>query len=121
MPFDANLALQSATTTTATATSTAVNLPTGTAYRGLDARLIVSAVSGTSPTFTLKWQESTDGTTYIDKGWFSNPATNVNSLTAAGQMWARIRTDKAYVRLISTIGGTNPVYTWKAEIGESLL
>jgi len=121
MAADVNLALQSLTTITQTTTSTAVNIPTGTASRGLNIRLIATAVSGTSPTASFKIQESTDGTTYIDKVVLSNPATNVNSLTAAGQMHAVLQSDKAYVRLVSTIGGTNPVYSFKCEVMGALI
>lgn len=115
MPADANLTLSALATVTATTTSTAVNIPTGTASRGIDARVIVSAFAGTSPTASFKIQESSDGTTYIDKAIFTNPATNVNSLTAAGQMFVRYTSTKAYCRVVSTVGGTNPVLTYKVE------
>lgn len=115
MAADVNLALQSLTTVTATGTSTALNIPTGTASRGIPVRLVATTVSGTSPTFSAKIQESTDGTTYIDLLNLTNPATNVNSLTAAGQLSGNLQTEKAYVRLVYTIGGTAPSYVFKCE------
>ena len=121
MAADVNLALQSLTTITATATATAVNIPTGTASRGLNVRLVATAVSGTSPTASFKIQESTDGTTYIDKLILTNPANNVNSLTAAGQMHGVLQSDKAYVRLVTTVGGTAPSFAFKGEFMGALV
>jgi len=115
MAADANLALQALTTVTATGTATALNIPTGTATRGLPVRLVATTVSGTTPTFTAKLQESTDGTTYIDALWLTDPTTNVNSLTAAGQLSGNYQSEKAYVRLVYTISGTSPSYVFKAE------
>lgn len=109
--YDALAKLDSARTESATYTATAVNLKAGTPRRGLTARLRVTGVSGTSPTSDVKVQDSDDGTTYHDLVAFPR-------ITAAGVFHRTFETPRPYVRLVNTIGGTNPVFTVGAvEIG----
>lgn len=111
--YDANSVLQAVTTETATKTSAAVNLPSGTPRRGLKARVIVTAVSGTSPTFAPTIQESADNTTW---NTLAAPVGG-DTLTAVGEVFIPFETHLAYVRLLSTIGGTSPSFTYSADIG----
>jgi hypothetical protein len=113
MPYDANLALVALTTTTTHVTATGVNLVAGTPRRGLKARIIITAVTGTSPTFLPKIQESADNTTYTDLAY----PIGTDTLTAAGEYFFAFDTSQPYVRLFGTIGGTAPSVAFSADIG----
>lgn len=73
------------------------------------AMLHVTAVSGTTPTATIKVQHSTDHVSWADLVTFTGLTTLTSSeskIVAAGT------TVNRYLRVISTIAGTNPSYTY---------
>ncbi len=113
MAYDANTILVAATTTTTHVTATGLNLVVGTPRRGLKARIIMTSVTGTSPTFIPKIQESADNTTYTDLAYLIGGDT----ITAAGEYFFAFETDKPYVRLFGTAGGTAPQFIFSADIG----
>ena len=109
MAYDANAVLQASVTKTASFNSTGVDLK-GTPRRGLKARVIVTAASGTSPTLDPKVQHSDDNSTFTDLAAGAQ-------LTATGEVFIPFETSKRYVRLVATIGGTTPSFTYQADIG----
>lgn len=111
MPADALLALQTTATQTASTNSTGVDLAEGTPTRGLWARVITTAVAGTSPTCVYKIQHSDDDTTYNDLAYGSE-----GTQSATGIVTIPFSTNKRYVRLATTIGGTAPSFTFSAYV-----
>ena len=74
--------------------------------------LDVGAVSGTSPTFDAKLQESTDNVTFTDLVGSNVAITTIT--TANHTVTLEVRADqltKRYVRVTVTIGGTTPSFT----------
>src|SRR5262245_28920206 len=72
----------------------------------------VTAVTGTTPscTFSLEW--SHDGST-----WFlADPADTFVALTAAGKRTKSFDTKADFVRLVWTISGTTPSFTFSARL-----
>ena len=75
----------------------------------------IGAVSGTSPTFDAKWQESADNSTFSDVAGYSNLA--ITQITAANKTLtmeiraSQLSAGKRYVRVAVTIGGTSPSFT----------
>lgn len=111
MAVDANLALQASTTKTASFNSAGVDLKVGTPRRGLKARVLVTAISGTSPTADFKIQHSDDNSTYTDLAVCLQ-----GQVTAAGAYAIPFETSKRYVRLVATIGGTTPSVTYQGDL-----
>lgn len=109
MASDANITLQASTTKTASFNSTGVDLKTGTPRRGLVARLRVTAASGTTPTLDGKIQESNDNSAWNDLCSF-------DQLTTTGIQYATFETEKRYVRLVATIAGTSPSFTYDCDV-----
>jgi hypothetical protein len=108
---DANAVLQASVTKTASFNSAGFDLKTRTPRRGLVAKLLVTAVSGTSPTLDAKIQHSTDNSTWTDLS-----VTLQGQITAVGEYHIPFNTDDEYVRLVATIGGTTPSFTYEAYI-----
>ena len=77
--------------------------------------LDIGAVTGTSPTFDAKWQESPDNSTFTDVAGFSNLAiTQITSGSQTKTMEIRpgqLSAGKRYVRVAVTLGGTSPSFT----------
>lgn len=113
--YDANLTLQASVTKTSTFSSTGVNLPAGTPRRGLKARVIVTAASGTTPTLTPKIQESADNSTWTDLAF----PVGTDAMSDVGVVFIPFETHLPYVRLVATIAGTSPSFTYSADIGLS--
>ena len=68
--------------------------------------LSVGAKSGTSPTLDVKYQESSDDSTYTDiSGAAFTQATDVTNETI------RFRLTKKYLRESRTVGGSSPTFT----------
>lgn len=123
MAYDNNLVLQASTTQTASFNSVGLSLrqpasTTGTNIGGspkdgpLKVRVRVTATSGTTPTSTFKIQHSDDNATWADLAYQLDP-----TFSATGITFIPFETDKPFVRLVSTIGGTTPSFTYAAEIG----
>jgi hypothetical protein len=77
--------------------------------------LDIGAVTGTSPTFDAKWQESPDNSTFTDVAGFNN--LSITTITTANQTKtmeirpSQLSAGKRYIRVAVTIGGTSPSFT----------
>ena len=114
--YDTLLTLQASHAVTAgtaalTTNSAGVHLPGGTPRRGLKARVITTALEGTSPTQDYKIQGSADNTTYID---LAHP--DAGQQTAAGEVFIPFETSHPYVRLAATTKAECTA-TYQADIG----
>ncbi len=76
-------------------------------FRNLLGILNVTAVSGTSPTLDVKFQESMDGTNWIDI-----PSAAFAQATATGLKRLEFSTLAPYIRAVYTIAGTTPSFTF---------
>jgi hypothetical protein len=79
--------------------------------RDFDVSCTVTAVSGTTPSMTLSIQWSHDGTTW----YVSDPADVFTALTATGNVIKHVTAKAAYFRLVWTITGTTPSFTFSAD------
>lgn len=89
---------------TATANTNKVNAG---GYGTAKAFLNITAVSGTTPTLVVKFQDSFDGTNWVDvaSGAFSSQnATGINSLVLSNV--------GPYLRAVQTVGGSSPSFTF---------
>lgn len=109
MPYDVNSFLEPATTKTATGNGSVYTTNT-TALRGMKARLLVTAASGTTPTLTLKIQESADNSNWNDLVTFPQ-------VTDVGETFVTVESKKKYLRTHATIGGTTPSFTYSVDLG----
>lgn len=90
------------------------------AYYGADRSvqmwlMISGAVGGTTPTLTVKFQDSADGSTYTDMG-VTFPAQSTTQTTATGSLadfptvMLRTQPGRPYVRVVKTVAGTSPSF-----------
>lgn len=98
MPWDANMTFTE-TNVTATKNGTTIDLKSN--PMTLEGRLDVTSITGTSPTLTIKFQESADGSTWTDLIQFPQ-------VTAATYIPFALKASKRYIRYVMTIGGTSP-------------
>ena len=98
----------------AQAISATGNEATGHAVIGdsLSVEIIVSAVSGTTPSATFSVQWSDDGVNYAA----ANPADAFTAITAVGNIDQRFTVKGAYYRLAWVISGTTPSLTTTIEV-----
>jgi hypothetical protein len=68
----------------------------------LHGRLDVTAITGTTPTLTVKFQDSDDGSAWADLVQLPQITAVTSDLKFA------LRTKKRYLRYVMTIGGTTP-------------
>jgi len=94
---------------TATANGTGVDLQdyVNVGGRQMKAYLNVGAKSGTSPTLTVKMQDSTDNSTFTD----ISGATFTQATTTTTEE-IHFQTTNRYVRAVATIGGSSPSFTF---------
>lgn len=92
---------------TATGNGTAQGAPSGSR---LAVALDVTAVSGTSPTMTVSVQWSHDGSTWHD----GDAADAFTTITAAAKKVKMFDQKAPFYRLLWTIGGTTPSFTFSA-------
>jgi hypothetical protein len=116
MAYDANLVLNDGSTAiTSTGSSSALNIPSGTPRRGLKVRIVVTAVSGTSPTALYEIQScATSGGTYATCATYEG-----GNVTATGEYFIPFETSKPYIKLKTTVGGTSPSFTTYAHVVDS--
>lgn len=76
-------------------------------FETLLAWLNVTAVSGTSPTLDVKFQESMNGT-----DWLDIPSAAFTQTTANALKRLEFSTRAQFVRAVVTIGGTGPSFTF---------
>lgn len=89
---------------TATQTSSKINAGN---YGTAKAFLRITAVSGTTPTLVVKFQDSADGVNFVDvaSGAFSSQnATGSNTLVLSNV--------GPYLQAVQTLGGTTPSFTY---------
>lgn len=114
--LSASLIAPSTTGLTATGNSSSVDtLASGGINGPLVADINVGTVTGTTPSATFKWQESSDNVTFTDVvAPNAGPALNV-TVTAAGkyQLFCAVSVLR-YVRLNYAISGTTPVFPTSA-------
>lgn len=79
---------------------------------GGSASLQVQTVSGTTPSLTVKLQHSTDNSTWADVSGGAFAATN----TVDGQFIEFTGTINRYLRIVSTISGTTPSFTYNVTV-----
>jgi hypothetical protein len=88
------------TAVTASKNGSNINIgPTGIVETLID----ITAVSGTSPTLKIKFQESEDGVSF-------NDLLDAPQLTAIGKDTVYFKTNKKYVRYVLTVTGTSPSF-----------
>lgn len=86
-------------------------------FSGIVAYLRVSAVSGTSPSMTVKLQDSPDG---ASNNWYDIPSGAFTAVTAAGQWRLAVNGPIGeFVRAVATITGTNPSFTTDLQFSAS--
>jgi len=78
----------------------------------LSVEIIVTAVSGTTPSATFSVQWSEDGVNYAA----ANPADAFTAITAVGNIVQRFTTKGAYYRLAWVVTGTTPSLTTTIEV-----
>lgn len=81
------------------------------AYGEAQALLNVTAVSGTSPTLTVKFQTSDDGTDWYDLGESFAQQTAVNKPAVL-----KLANIGRHLRAVWTIGGTTPSFTFTLKV-----
>jgi hypothetical protein len=101
--FQNDTVINPATPVTASGNSASVQVG---GYNGLVAYLNVTAVSGTTPSLTIKVQDSADGTT-----WYDVPSAAFTAVTATGQQRLVVNSIGNFVRAVSTVSGTTPSFT----------
>jgi hypothetical protein len=80
-----------------------------TGHKGVWVEIVITAVSGTTPTADFKVQESDDNSTWKDLVTF-------DQITAVGRHARKVQSKRRYLRLARTIGGTTPSFTTTAGI-----
>jgi hypothetical protein len=77
--------------------------------------MAAGAVTGTSPTLDVKFQDSADGTTYTDLG-VSFPQATTTVGTVIGNLgdfptvMVHTKPGRPYLRVVKTVGGTTPSF-----------
>jgi hypothetical protein len=116
-PQDANWLLQASTTLTASGNGTAINPVPGFAPPGAGEPMVAvfetSAISGTSPTFSVVIQDSPDGVTWTTR---SAPLSITQAGPGVGTSVIGFFAQGQYFRYAMTIGGTSPSITFSAYI-----
>lgn len=79
-------------------------------YRSVTFFLNVTVATGTTPSMTVKVQDSPDNITWYDTG------SAFAAVTVAGQSRLTVTTLGTYVRAVSTITGTTPSFTYSIQI-----
>lgn len=72
--------------------------------------VMFGAISGTSPTYDFKVQESDDNSTWTDIAGAAHTTKNASAASSV-LPGLTVRTAKRYVRSVETIGGTTPSFT----------
>ncbi len=69
----------------------------------------VTAAAGTSPTLVVSVEQSNDGATWAAVAGSAAPA-----MTAAGNVVTNAAVPQRFVRIVATIGGSAPSFTFRA-------
>lgn len=110
MGFTAREVVASAArTTTGTSAALVASGPSGpTTARRLSLLADVTAVSGTTPSLTLSVEWSHDGTAFAA----ADPADTFTAITAAGRAVKKFDVKGPHYRVVWTISGTTPSFTF---------
>lgn len=109
-PAGITTTINSSTGAAVTATQTSSKVNAGT-YNTVKAYLNITAVSGTTPTLVVKFQDSPDGTIWVDI-----PSGAFSSQTAAATLSLAIANVGPFVRAVQTITGTTPSFTYDLKV-----
>ncbi len=90
-----------------TATQTSPKVNAGGYGVAMKAFLNITAATGTTPTLLVKFQDSGDGTNYVDV-----PSGAFTSQTAAGINSLVLTNVGPYLRAVQTVGGTTPSFNY---------
>jgi hypothetical protein len=85
-------------------------------YNDAVAVLEVGAVTGTSPTMTVKIQESDDNSTFSDVSGLTFTQVTASNSSQLLRISELNVTRKRYLRAVATIGGTTPSFTTSCEL-----
>jgi len=116
---DTNLVLQASTTITATTNSTGLDLKQ-TPNQGLVAQVNYTAAANASGsnTVTFSVEHSDDNSTWFALSSGASDVITLSTTAQAGEQFIPFRTNKRYVRLVSTVAGagTSPTITRSASV-----
>ena len=119
---DSNLVLAASATITSTTNSTGVDLK-NTPTRGLVAQVNYSAATNASGSnsVTFSIEHSDDNSTFYALTSGASDIINLSTTAQAGEIFMPFRTNKRYVRLVSTFAGagSTPTITRSGSIVES--
>lgn len=110
MSIGATITAHASAARTATGQTAAFDVPVGSARIALLAN--VTAVSGTAPSMTLSIEWSNDGTTFAQ----GDPADAMTAITAASTKAKDFQAKGSQFRLVYTISGTTPSFTFVATV-----
>jgi hypothetical protein len=102
-----DVALPSAARGTGTHTSSSID--SGPGVSDILVMVHVTAASGTTPTLAVSIEQSNDGSSWAA---VTGGATAVN-LTAAGNATINAAIPQRFVRVVATVGGTTPSFTFR--------
>lgn len=109
MPADGGVS-QVAPSNARTSSGSSAAMRTPTSANALAVLLKVTAVSGVLPTLTVSVEWSQDGVTFAA----ADPADQFNVIIAAGSKVKRFDVKGDFFRVVWTIGGTTPSFTFGA-------
>lgn len=94
---------------TRTTTTTSPAIDSGPGVADILVMIHVTAASGTSPTLVCSVEQSNDGTSWTAIGGGTAP-----TLNAAGNTVCNAAVPQRFARVVATIGGTTPSFTFRA-------
>lgn len=112
MAYDVNTVLKASSAETSSTDGSGIEI-NGTPLRGVDVRMVISEVDGTTPTMTVAIQHSDS----LSSGY--STVASFDQVTGAGTHFLKVHTNKKYIRYASTIGGSNPSFTYSLDVGLS--
>lgn len=95
---------------TVSGNSAAITVPRGKSF--VNVLVNVTAASGTTPNMALTLEWSIDGTTWIK----ADPADTFTAITSVTSAAKRVDVKGDYVRLVWTVTGTTPSFTFAADL-----
>lgn len=96
-------------TGTRTATVASPRIDAGPGVADILVLVQVTAVAGTSPTLTVSVEQSVDGVT-----WTAIPASAAPVMSTLGNTVCNAAVPQQFARVVATIGGTTPSFTFRA-------
>jgi hypothetical protein len=106
---DANLVLQATVTKTADFDGAGLDLKGGTSRRMQQAKVLVTALSGATPSVTFSVQDSADNATFAALG-------SCSPVTSVGASYIGFETSKRYIRLSADLSAGTSSVTYSAAV-----